>query len=60
MKPSKALYGNGQSVWLDCVQRDLLNNGGQKQLPEDDGAMGVPSNPAIFPDIQSIKRSRTI
>ena len=60
MKPLKALYGNGQSVWLDYVRLNLLNNGSLKQLIEDDGAMGVPSRSAIYPDIQSIERSRTI
>lgn len=57
MKPLKALHGNGQSVWLDYARRDLLNNGGLKQLIEDDGALGVPSHPAIFPDIQLVERS---
>ncbi|MDB5394660.1 MAG: transaldolase / glucose-6-phosphate isomerase [Rhodospirillales bacterium] len=48
MNPLKALRNNGQSVWLDYVRRDLLNNGGLKKLIEDDGVMGVTSNPAIF------------
>jgi transaldolase len=47
MNPLKALRNNGQSVWLDYVRRDLLNNGGLKKLIEDDGVMGVTSNPAI-------------
>jgi transaldolase/glucose-6-phosphate isomerase len=48
MNPLKALHNNGQSVWLDYVRRDLLNNGGLKKLIEDDGVRGVTSNPAIF------------
>jgi hypothetical protein len=27
MKPLKALHGNSQSVWLDCVRRALPDNG---------------------------------
>lgn len=48
MNPLKALRNNGQPVWLDYVRRDLLNSGGLKKLIEDDGVMGVTSNPAIF------------
>ncbi|QUD87650.1 bifunctional transaldolase/phosoglucose isomerase [Phenylobacterium montanum] len=38
----------GQAVWLDFVQRDMLENGGLKALIERDGVTGVTSNPAIF------------
>jgi transaldolase / glucose-6-phosphate isomerase len=48
MNPLKTLQDHGQSVWLDYVRRDLLEKGGLKQLIEEDGVVGVTSNPAIF------------
>ena len=48
MNPLKALQEHGQSVWLDYVRRDLLTNGGLKRLTEEDGVVGVTSNPSIF------------
>jgi transaldolase/glucose-6-phosphate isomerase len=48
MNPLKALQDHGQSVWLDYVRRDLLANGGLKRLAEEDGVVGVTSNPSIF------------
>ncbi|HEY2662439.1 MAG TPA: bifunctional transaldolase/phosoglucose isomerase [Caulobacteraceae bacterium] len=38
----------GQAVWLDFVQRDMLENGAFQSLIEKDGVTGVTSNPAIF------------
>ncbi|MDR3506306.1 MAG: bifunctional transaldolase/phosoglucose isomerase [Caulobacteraceae bacterium] len=46
--PLLQLESLGQSVWLDFVQRDMLENGGLKALIEQDGVTGVTSNPAIF------------
>lgn len=37
----------GQSIWLDYIHRDDLNNG-RLQRYIDDGVLGVTSNPAIF------------
>jgi len=37
----------GQSLWLDYIDRDLIENGGLKQLV-DSGLGGVTSNPTIF------------
>jgi transaldolase/glucose-6-phosphate isomerase len=48
MNPLQALQNYGQSVWLDYVRRDLLANGGLKHLIENDGVVGVTSNPSIF------------
>jgi transaldolase/glucose-6-phosphate isomerase len=48
MNPLQALREHGQSVWLDYVRRDLLANGGLKRLIEEDGVVGVTSNPSIF------------
>ncbi len=38
----------GQSIWLDYIQRDLIENGELRRLIEEDGICGVTSNPAIL------------
>ncbi len=38
----------GQSLWLDFIQRSILENGELKQLIENDKIAGLTSNPAIF------------
>jgi transaldolase len=38
----------GQSVWLDNLSRQLLDDGDLSRLIEDDGLSGVTSNPSIF------------
>jgi transaldolase/glucose-6-phosphate isomerase len=48
MNPLKLLKDHGQSVWLDYVRRDMLNDGGLQRYIEDDGVTGVTSNPSIF------------
>ncbi len=48
MNPLQMLQEHGQSVWLDYVRRDLLDDGGLKKLIDHDGVVGVTSNPAIF------------
>lgn len=48
MNPLRALNEQGQSVWLDFIQRKLLTGGELKRLVEEDGLKGVTSNPAIF------------
>jgi len=37
-----------QSVWLDYIRRDIIQNGQLKNLIEQYGIRGVTSNPAIF------------
>lgn len=37
-----------QAVWLDFIQRDLLNGGELARMIEEDGVRGVTSNPSIF------------
>jgi len=44
----KELEQIGQSVWLDNISRDLLNNKELEELIEDVGLKGVTSNPTIF------------
>ncbi len=38
----------GQSVWLDFIERRLLEEGGLARLVKEDGVRGVTSNPSIF------------
>src|SRR3954451_4298526 len=46
--PIAELQALGQSVWLDNISREILNNGGLKRLIDEDGLQGVTSNPTIF------------
>ena len=46
--PLRQLGQAGQAVWLDFVQRKMLEDGGLKALIENDGLTGVTSNPSIF------------
>lgn len=47
--PLVKLHQLGQSIWLDFIRRDMLDDGGRlQQLIERDALMGVTSNPAIF------------
>ena len=48
INPLRALYGCGQSVWLDYIRRHLLTSGELQRLMDEDGLRGVTSNPAIF------------
>jgi transaldolase len=38
----------GQSVWLDYLRRNALDNGALKQLIDQDGVSGLTSNPSNF------------
>lgn len=44
----KQLHEFGQSIWLDFLDRNLINSGQLKKLIEQDGLRGMTSNPAIF------------
>jgi transaldolase len=48
MNPLLELRKQGQSIWLDYIRRDLIRDGGLKQLIDNDGLRGVTSNPSIF------------
>ena len=48
MNPLKELGGQGQSIWLDYIRRNLIRSGELKRLVDDDGIRGVTSNPTIF------------
>src|SRR5918998_1107083 len=38
----------GQAIWIDNLNRDLLDEGTMARLVEEDGISGVTSNPTIF------------
>src|ERR1700719_5247970 len=46
--PLKGLLAYGQSPWMDYIRRDLLTSGGLKRMIQQDGLMGMTSNPTIF------------
>jgi len=48
MNPLKELGAQGQSIWLDYIQRNLIRSGELKRLVDEDGIRGVTSNPTIF------------
>lgn len=48
MNNVKQIHELGQSIWLDFINREIMNNGKLQQLIDEDGVCGVTSNPAIF------------
>ena len=48
MNPIQKLHDVGQSLWLDNITRDLLNNGTLKRYIDDLSVTGLTSNPTIF------------
>jgi transaldolase len=48
MNPTQKLHDVGQSLWLDNITRDLLNNGTLKRYIDDLSVTGLTSNPTIF------------
>lgn len=48
MNSLQALHEQGQSPWLDYIRRSLFTSGELQRLIDEDGLMGVTSNPAIF------------
>jgi transaldolase len=46
--PLLQLRQNGQSVWLDDLNRRMLQDGSLERLIREDGVSGVTSNPKIF------------
>jgi transaldolase len=55
MKVTQQLHGVGQSLWLDNITRDLLDNGTLKRCIDDLSITGLTSNPTIFE--QAISKS---
>ena len=48
MKATMALHNLGQSLWLDNITRDLLDNGTLKRYIDEFSITGLTSNPTIF------------
>ena len=48
MKATEELHNLGQSLWLDNISRELLNNGTLKHYIDDLSITGLTSNPTIF------------
>ena len=46
--PLLVLESFGQSIWLDFLRRNALENGEIQRLIEQDGVSGLTSNPSIF------------
>ena len=46
--PLQKLGTLGQSIWLDYIQRDLIESGELRRLIEKDKISGITSNPSIF------------
>src|ERR1700754_4427731 len=44
----KQIHSFGQSIWLDFIDRNIIQSGKLKNLIDEDGVRGVTSNPAIF------------
>src|ERR1700722_15142247 len=48
MKPTQKLHELGQSLWLDNITRDPLNNGTLRRYRDELSVTGLTSNPTIF------------
>ncbi|HUK15526.1 MAG TPA: transaldolase [Bryobacteraceae bacterium] len=48
MNPAKALHDMGQSLWLDNITRDMLDNGTLRRYIDELSVTGLTSNPTIF------------
>lgn len=44
----KKIHDFGQSIWLDFIDRKIMDSGDMQKLITEDGVRGVTSNPAIF------------
>lgn len=56
MKPTHAMHDLGQSLWLDNITRDLLDDGTLRRYVTEWSVTGLTSNPTIFE--QALKNSR--
>jgi len=48
MNPTRQLHDLGQSLWLDNITRDILDNGTLKRYIDEWSVTGLTSNPTIF------------
>lgn len=48
MNPLNKIRTHGQSIWLDLLDRDIMNSGKLQELIDEDDLRGLTSNPSIF------------
>jgi transaldolase len=48
MKRTQALHTLGQSLWLDNITRDMLDDGSLRRYVDEYAVTGLTSNPSIF------------
>lgn len=48
MNPLNKIQQHGQSIWLDLLDREIMNSGKLQNLIDDDDLRGLTSNPSIF------------
>jgi len=48
MNPLLEVLQQGQSIWLDLLDRKMMDSGKLRALIDEDGLRGITSNPAIF------------
>nr|MBC7613644.1 transaldolase [Pseudopedobacter sp.] len=48
MNPLNKIREHGQSIWLDLLDREIMNSGKLQSLIDDDDLRGLTSNPSIF------------
>ena len=48
MRATQSLHDLGQSLWLDNITRDILNNGTLQRYIDEFSVTGLTSNPTIF------------
>ena len=56
MNRVKQIHEFGQSIWLDFIDRKIMDSGELQQLIDEDGLRGITSNPAIFEKAVSSSR----
>ena len=48
MNRAKEIFEQGQSIWFDNIDRDMLRDGRMQKMVEDGQIYGVTSNPSIL------------
>lgn len=48
MNPLNQIQKQGQSIWLDLLNREIMDSGKLQSLIKEDGLRGLTSNPSIF------------
>lgn len=48
MNPLNKIYKQGQSIWLDLLNREIMDSGKLQSLIDEDDVCGLTSNPSIF------------